>query len=110
MLNEVDLILEDSPVVCHYLLGRPGRVPEASINHYRKQGSPVLLAHKSANIICNGGGSKLSRGLRTRAAKAARLDAPRQPYLEEVGVVLADNHPEGDTFLAANVADLLIQR
>lgn len=107
------LVLEDSPVVSLYLGGKSGRVSDEKRLTYPSQGSVTVLAHKTRDFVCNGGGARLtktrasSRGL---PATTTRPPPPRTPELDLIGAVVSECHPPSGTFLASSVADLLVKR
>lgn len=109
-MKQQHLALEDNPVVSHYLEGRSGRRAASAANHLDHQGSLTLVAHKSDKFICNGGGARGTREEQNARRKAARLEPPRQPELEEIGVVMSNKRPEVGTFLAPSTADFLLKR
>ena len=98
MLTAAGLVLEDSPLTSVYLGGRLGRRVCETKNNYPTQVSSILVAHKTADFVCRSGDM------------IARLESPRQPDLEAIGVVISAWHPDMGTFLAPAVADHLIKR
>lgn len=95
-----------------YLHGKSGRPAEKDRFVYPSQGSVTLLAHKSINFICNGGGPR-SRGGETAsraAARGVRAIAPRTLELDKIGAVVSYNHPNSGTFLSDATAELLVRR
>jgi len=109
--KEAGLILEQCPVVSHYLHGKSGRPADDKKLVYSSQGAITLLAHKTANFICNGGGPRPRGGVERRAsARAGQVQAPRTPELDRIGVVVSLNHPASGTNLHDSTAELLLKR
>lgn len=106
--SDAGLTLEESPVVSLYLHGKSGRPARKDRFVYPSQGSVTLLAHKSDNFICNGGGPRSEAS--TRTARGATVAAPRTMELDKIGAVVSYSHPPVGTHLADSTADLLIKR
>lgn len=87
-MKDAGLILESSPPSSVYLSGRSGRVAAPTKLRFASQTSTVLVAHKTANFTCNGGGVVRNNGVGRANTRSTTLEAPRQHALENVGVVL----------------------
>lgn len=98
------LLLERYPITTVYLARQSGRIAGENKNHYASQTSMTLIAHKSQNFVCHGGGT----GGRRRAV--ASSSSSTHELLEELGVVVSPKHPESKTFLAPAMANHLIKR
>ncbi|CAN0386331.1 unnamed protein product [Pylaiella littoralis] len=111
VIEEAGLIMESAPPCSVVLSGKHGRLPVATKLHYPAQTSTVLVVHKTAEFICNGGGGLYGgRHAQTRSKTTTTLEPPRQQMLEEVGVVLSAKHPTDGTYLTNEMAHHLLCR
>ena len=110
LFTAAGLILEDEPVVSHYLHGKSGRIPKEKRCLYPSSGAVTLLAHKGPVCICNGGGARSREDAGARTARSARAAPPRTAELDRIGAVVSLSHPPSGTHLADSVAELLIKR
>ncbi|CAM9580097.1 unnamed protein product [Ectocarpus fasciculatus] len=96
-LKAMGLILEKNPPISVYLEGQAGRIPDHRKNHYTRQSSSVLIAHKNGDFAQHG-------------APRDSFSRPREQALEDVGVVVSAKHPHSATFLSRSMAEHLIHR
>ncbi len=89
-------MLEAFPLMSVYLSKLSGRTAADSKSHNTRQTSPVLVAHKTSDF--------------TYHEPGPHLDPPRTRQLEGVGVVISQKHPPPATYLAAAMAEHLLNR